>query len=150
MTPASAHPFDLLQFNGTWEHDLHLAVFGGVARLSVDADADGPERWQRLVFDQFMAVEAQLAPGVLAALSAYCASLIAGIQPRSSTDLHSAETVAALLAQLRPQAVHIGYVESVPWRVGLLYDCDWDPGHGLGVRIVDGRVAEVGSQDICL
>jgi hypothetical protein len=45
----------------------------------------------------------------------------------------------------------------LPWNfsetehaVGLVFDCTWDPGHGIAVKIVNGRVVEVGPQDIVL
>jgi hypothetical protein len=34
--------------------------------------------------------------------------------------------------------------------IGIAFDCRWDPGHGVGVRIVDEAVDEVGPQDIIL
>lgn len=34
--------------------------------------------------------------------------------------------------------------------VGLLFDCTWDPELGVGVKLVDERVAQVGTQDIVL
>ncbi len=34
--------------------------------------------------------------------------------------------------------------------MALLFDCSWDPGHGLAARVVDSEVVEVGPQDIVL
>lgn len=35
-------------------------------------------------------------------------------------------------------------------RVGILYDCTWEPEHGLAVKIENGSVVKVGFQDIVL
>lgn len=35
-------------------------------------------------------------------------------------------------------------------RVGILYDCSWEPEHGLGISIEDEKVVEIGLQDIVL
>ncbi len=35
-------------------------------------------------------------------------------------------------------------------RVGLLFDCSWEPEHGLAVKIENEKVIEVGFQDIVL
>lgn len=35
-------------------------------------------------------------------------------------------------------------------RVGLLFDCTWEVEHGLGVKIEDEKITEVGFQDIVL
>lgn len=32
--------------------------------------------------------------------------------------------------------------------VGLLAECTWSPEHGLGIKVIDGAVAEVGYQDV--
>lgn len=33
---------------------------------------------------------------------------------------------------------------------GLLYECSWDPRHGVGVKFIDGVIDEVGFGSICL
>lgn len=35
-------------------------------------------------------------------------------------------------------------------KMGFLFDCTWDPGHGLGVELTDNKVTAVDNQDILL
>ena len=44
----------------------------------------------------------------------------------------------------------VGYFDGDDWSayIGLLAECEWEPEHGLGIKIVDGLISEIGFQDI--
>jgi hypothetical protein len=46
----------------------------------------------------------------------------------------------------------VSYMNGQEWcnYIGLLAECSWSLEHGLGVRIVDGRIVEIGYQDIVI
>lgn len=48
--------------------------------------------------------------------------------------------------------VLVSYFDGDDWSeyIGLLMECTWDREHGLGVKLVDGDVAEIGGQEIVL
>lgn len=52
---------------------------------------------------------------------------------------------------IRFQGIHLNFynVDEQP-EIALAFSCTWDEEHGLGVRWVNGRVEEVGTQDIIL
>ena len=55
-----------------------------------------------------------------------------------------------LASMIRLTGILIGYFDGDDWSavIGLLAECSWEVEHGLGVKIVDGRVVEIGFQDI--
>jgi hypothetical protein len=46
----------------------------------------------------------------------------------------------------------VSYMNGQEWcnYIGLLAECSWSLEHGLGVKIVDGRIVEIGYQDIVI
>ena len=56
---------------------------------------------------------------------------------------------ASLLKNVRPTKVFIPYASQSP-TLGILFDAKWDMSHGAAVKYVDGRLVEVGQQDIVL
>jgi hypothetical protein len=46
----------------------------------------------------------------------------------------------------------VSYFDGEAWSeyIGLLMECSWDVEHGLGLKVVDGRVREIGLQDIVI
>jgi len=44
----------------------------------------------------------------------------------------------------------IGYFDGDDWSavIGILAECSWEEEHGFGVKIMDGRVTEIGFQDL--
>jgi hypothetical protein len=46
----------------------------------------------------------------------------------------------------------IDYFDGGEWSavIGLLAECSWEQEHGLGVKIVNGRVVEIGFQDLVI
>jgi hypothetical protein len=150
----SPHPFDLLRFDVLWEARLYFDIFDQEARLSVRAEATGPEPWQRDAFDLFRRIEEHVKPRVYAEILAYYQSIIRDYRAQFSAEfLHLAPRVSSVEEVRRlitPEAVYIDDVRAEDGEVALLYDCTWDDSHGLGVRLAKGEVAEVGPQDICL
>ncbi len=44
----------------------------------------------------------------------------------------------------------VSYMDGQEWcnYIGLLAECPWSPEHGIGIKIVNGQVVEIGYQDI--
>lgn len=55
-----------------------------------------------------------------------------------------------LSSMTRLTGIVIGYFDGDDWSavIGLLAECSWEREHGLGVKVIDGRVAEIGFQDV--
>lgn len=55
-----------------------------------------------------------------------------------------------LSSMTRLTGILIGYFDGDDWSavIGLLAECSWEEEHGLGVKIVDGDVVDIGFQDL--
>ena len=53
---------------------------------------------------------------------------------------------------MKPFTVMVSYYAGEDWSdyIGLLMECTWEIEHGLGVKIVDNKVIEIGIQEIVL
>jgi hypothetical protein len=154
-TDGDRHPFDLLVFDTLWEADgIFFEVFGRRARLSVYGEASGLEDWQREAFDAFWSRQRELKPAVEQAILAYYLSIADDYRDQFGAEFqHLVPAISSpeeLHKVVTPEAVHIGDLDPKGREVDLLFDCSWDDSHGLAVRIIQGQVAEVGPQDICL
>jgi hypothetical protein len=155
MNPSNeAHPFESLRFDVLWRADIYFDVFDALARLSVVADEAGPTASQRDAFDQFRVAEHAIKPRVYEAVLAHYQSVVDDYRAQFQPEyLHLAPLVtdaADVRRLLTPEAVHIRELGPGEREVGLLFGCTWADSHGVGVRLVDGEVAQVGPQDECL
>jgi hypothetical protein len=64
----------------------------------------------------------------------------------------NADTIAELAHDLALSGLVVGYHDGQGWsdHLGLLFNCAWDPEHGVGVKIVQNKVVEIASQDIII
>jgi hypothetical protein len=64
----------------------------------------------------------------------------------------TADTIAELAQDLTLSGLVVGYHDGQGWSdyLGLLFNCAWDPEHGVGVKIVQNKVVEIASQDIII
>jgi hypothetical protein len=150
------HPFTALrriENMDLWETEFYIDVFGSLGKLVVCADESGPSQRQREVFDRFIEAQGSLHAKIYDAIFAYYLGVVDDCQARFSPEnLHmapritTADEVKALLRD--PYLIHMDDIRQE--EVGLLSECIWEPEHGLGVRVLDRDVIEVGFQDICL
>lgn len=63
--------------------------------------------------------------------------------------IHNARQLASMI---RLTGILIDYFDGDAWSavIGLLAECSWEVEHGLGVKIVDGCVVEIGFQDLVI
>lgn len=151
-----AHPFDrvVLTCSGLWSTEVFLPLVHATVRFHIRAYGPGPALWQRAVFDDFMAGQDLLQPRLQEALLSYYLSIADEYRemlgPDGLTLAPELSTYSALHLLLEPQSLVIPSEVRPRGEVGVLYNCSWDPGHGVGVRVCDHAVVEVGPQDICL
>lgn len=60
----------------------------------------------------------------------------------------SVENASQLKELLTSVGVHIGELEPQDEAIGLLFECSWEPEHGLGVLINNWEVKDVSHQDV--
>lgn len=79
------------------------------------------------------------------------ARMESGLDDESTKERFPAIDDAGDLASMtRLTGIVIDYFDGDDWSavIGLLAECSWEKEHGLGVKIVDGQVVEIGFQDI--
>ncbi len=148
------HPFERLQYDRLWQTTAWFDIFDQEARLTVRTDGARPERWQRLLFDEFVRRQGELKPMVYSAIMEYYRSIVDDYRDQFSPEfLHLAPHVSSaeeMRRLIRPEAAYIADLGEDDEEIGLLFQCTWDDSHGLGVRLERWRVDEVGPQDVCL
>ena len=57
-----------------------------------------------------------------------------------------------LKSLVKPPTILVSYYDGDSWSdyIGLLMECTWEKEHGLGVKIVDNQIEEIGFQDIVI
>lgn len=146
-----------LVYEDNWERRDALQLFDGSyeVALTFEGEADEPlDSSQRDAFARFQQERGPCLKRVEAALLEHYASILPDVRRRLGEGCDaSAPSVAEMreLARvLTPTHVIFPIVQQCGRTVGLLFDCTWDPELGVGVRLVDEAVQDVGTQDIVL
>ncbi len=146
-----SHPFSVLQHDILWTTRIHFEIFDCEAELSVEAEDAGPEPWQLAVFDVFFERQSELKSSVYEAILSYYRSIEDDYRSRlGEAVVPYVSSVDDLRRTLVPEAVHVWDVFPERGVVGVLFQSDWEYGHGVGVRLENGVVVEAGTQDVCI
>ena len=74
-----------------------------------------------------------------------------GYDKEPNDDYPGMETEQDLLPHISLTGIHVPYENMYGGRsIGLLFDCDWNEENGVGVRLRDEGILEIGCQDIAL
>ncbi len=141
-------PFGLLTKIETdlWQKDFDFNLFGEncTIPLYVDIDEDdGLEKDQINAFNHFIKLN-DFSGICEKAIIEYCNTIIAN--PMYEIDKSK---VIADSVNVSAQSLTFPYATNTP-TFGLLCNCSWDLDNGLGIKFVDGKFHEVGTQNILL
>jgi Domain of unknown function (DUF6985) len=128
--------FGHLFFEDVWHGKASCALAPQPVPLGIEGEP--PLDSQRHNYVLFLANESQLVEKVPEAIFAYyerCGDL-------QDESLDKDE----VLGSVRLSSIYIRETG----KIGLLYRCDWEPEHGIGVLLEGAEISDVGSQDICL
>jgi hypothetical protein len=106
-------------------------------------DDEGLEQKQIRAFQQYREGSSQLLREAEKSMLAYYQSVC------EDYGAPSISSVAQFARLIQPESLYFPYVRPRP-TFGLLCQCTWEPEHGLAVKFVNGKVTEVGFQDIVL
>lgn len=150
---------DLVHLAGDgWTRPLQMKIFARdwESSLTVDLDPeDGIEENQRLAFAFFVKNVAKIAAVSEKAIFKYYQSVCGdyrgrhGIKTANDRRMPLVKSIADMFRLVELESVVFPYVRPRP-TFGILCQCTWEEEHGLAVRFEDGKVAEVGFQDIVL
>lgn len=151
--------FGRLMFDGFWSKPYVISLFEAEVELGVRIQCGRDEEIessQRMAFEQFEANKERIIGEAENAILDYYRET-APIYREMFGETDSGRRVPPVEVVVDLRDVLTPLYLWFPWNftenelnVGIVFDCTWDPGHGLAVKIVNGEVAEVGSQDIVL
>lgn len=149
-----AHPFEKLEFDILWQTTLYFEIFDGEAKLSVYGEESGPEEWQQSLFDKFYVSQGELKPKIYLAIFNYYQSVAPEYRAQLGDDYldyaPDIQDVSEIKRLLVPDSIFISDSSPENEAIGILFECSWEPEHGLGVLVKHGNIEEIGFQDICL
>jgi len=147
-----------LTFRDGWERQDSIRLFDKVHDITVVFEGEPGERIddsQRKAYSAFDSDRDVCFRRAEQALLEYYQGISAEVRMRLGETADQLAPLVAVVADLSSimTPTHVSFPLDFPddGRVmGLILDCTWDPGRGVGVRLVDERVREVGTQDVIL
>lgn len=150
---------DLIQVGGDlWKRSMELRFLGRLLRgqLTVDiSEKTGLESNQILAFNDFSKRTDAIIADAEKAIYDYYRSICDdrrsqyGIVDPNDVLLPIIKSVSEVFKLVTFEGVTFPYVRSQP-TFGLLCECTWENEHGLAVKFENGKVVDVGFQDIVL
>lgn len=141
-----------------WTRKYETIFLGNIVKgeLTIRGEIDEEiEKLQIEAFEQFSLNEKEIILNVEEKIFEYYCDIVEEYRDRLG---ESADQYAPIIKEkqelenlLEFEAVYIPYSFNEDERVvGLLFESKWEPEHGLGVKIVNEEIVELGFQDIVL
>ena len=151
---------------GTVEQDEYsltrpfkVTIFGETRTVELDIsgpdDDGGVEEHQRVAFRQLDREKNRFCADAEDEIFKYYKSVVDEIRADrgDSADedmpLISSKNELKRMLSLESIVINMGYGE-VEQEIGFLFECTWEPEHGLAARFLKGKCVEIGFQDIVL
>ncbi|MEE2732929.1 MAG: hypothetical protein VYA55_19065 [Pseudomonadota bacterium] len=137
---------------GTYVIAYQSVLLGQEVELRVPSDHGRLFDWQIEVLNQYCQMEARLKETVYDSILGYYLEQLPDLREQfgDQADIRAPliENASQLTQLITPTGICIGELEPSEEAVGLLFECVWEPEHGLGVLLMNWSVAEVGHQDV--
>jgi hypothetical protein len=139
--------FGELEFDYIGSRDTTINFWGKETNITlmVKGDEDGLfEEEQYKAYNSLMQNWKQLQPSFLQSILDYYK------QKRHSLE-YDIETNDQLLERINLEGIVVSYVGSFEGRdIGILFNCTWDKENGLGLRLVNEEIIEIGYRDVAI
>ena len=151
--------FGDIRYELSWLGTCAWSIFGKTVNTSLVIscyEGEEIEPSQRQAYAEFEASKKSLSRLVEQAIFNYYMDILPEYRERfgefADEWAPKIATVQEVGALVSPTEVFVQRSDSEPPErvLGLLFDCTWDTSLGLAVKLVNGKVAEVGVQDIVL
>lgn len=148
--------FGELTYKYGWTREVELDFFKkrNTITLIVDGDEDGRfDQRQYVAYRTYLENWHQLQNHVLQSLLQYYQQKRQelGCDIAINADYPAIEGIEQIRSMVTLEAIAVPYGDIYEERdIGLLFTCTWDLENGVGVRLLNERVAEVGYQDIII
>ena len=137
---------------GSYVIPYESEIFERQVTLTIPTESGVIEEWQLSLAHRFCEREKELKEQVFQRILAYYQDGWADLKAQFGEDFaHLApavESIVQLKQLLTPVGVCIGELDPEEEAIGLLFECTWEPEHGLGVLINNWNVKEVSHQDV--
>lgn len=150
--------FGVIEFDYYWEGSTEIEIYGKrrTIKLSIDGDDGGEfQDEQKTAFTNFNSRKKELLELAEIEIYKYYLSVYEEIRDmvgESADDvaphINNKEDISRIVTpkELLVRTVHNNGIR----RIGLLFECTWEPEHGLAVRFENENITEVGFQDIII
>lgn len=127
-------------------------IFEKEVTLTIPTESGVIEEWQLNLAYQFCEKEKELKEQIFESILAYYQDCWVDLKAQFGENfahlVPSVENASQLKELLTSVGIYIGELEPQEEAIGLLFECSWEPEHGLGVLINNWEVKEVSHQDI--
>ena len=158
MEPNYDDVFGELEFDGSWVRQIDITFFGCLENVELcvkgDDEYESIFEEQRQTYLQFLECQSEIVSKTEDAIFKYYQKIVDDyrIQFGKSADermpqVSEKKDLARLLevcSVIIPMVLRPGEIA-----IGFLFECSWDPEHGLGVKLRNGKY-EVGTQDLLI
>lgn len=148
--------FGELEYNYIWSKDTTINFLGKetMIALIVKGDEDGKfDEEQYIAYKSLMEKWDELQESFLQPILDYYKQTRyeLGYDIEFNENYPLIETIDKLLENIKLVGIVIPYAGSFEGRdIGITFDCTWDEENGLGIRVVNEKVIEVGYQDVAI
>lgn len=148
--------FGELDYNFGWSRVITLDFFGIKAEIDllIDGEEDGQfEEAQYKAYQSLLTSWSDIQPDILHSIASYY------VQKRRdmvfnllvNEDYPEVEEAAQLLEMVRLDGIVVPYADiSAERHIGITFTCTWDIENGVGLRLLNEKVTEVGYQEVAI
>ncbi|MED4533989.1 DUF2004 domain-containing protein [Metabacillus fastidiosus] len=148
--------FGKLEYDYVWSRDTIINFLGNEVEITliVKGQEDGKfDEVQYTAYQSLMQNWEQLQQSFLQPILDYYQQkrYEVGYDIEFSENYPLVETTDQLIKMIRLDGIIVSYPDIYEGRdIGMLFNCTWDVENGLGLRIINEKVMEVGYQDVAI
>ncbi|MGG4213836.1 DUF2004 domain-containing protein [Paenibacillus sp. FSL L8-0638] len=148
--------FGELEYNYSWAKDTSIHFFGKETEIAlmIDGEEDGEfDEAQYTAYQSLMQNWEQLQQSFLQPILDYYQQKRheLGYDTELNENYPLVDTTDQLLKMITLDGIVVPYAGIYEGRdIGILFDCTWDVENGLGIRLLNEKVTEVGYQDVAI
>jgi len=131
-----------------WVKNIDISIFGKTSNMELvvqpNDDANSIFDEQRIAYSQFINNKEKLIKEIELAVVKYYQEVLLNTS-RTKVDDKEIPDLVEPLSLIFPMVLKVGET-----RVGLSFNADCDPEHGIGVLLKNGNIEEISTEDIVL
>ncbi|PWW43217.1 MULTISPECIES: DUF6985 domain-containing protein [Paenibacillus] len=148
--------FGVLEYNYGWTRKTMFQLFGEELEITlmIDGDEDGRfDEKQYTAYQSLIQDWKQVQYNLLQPILDYYRQkrIELGYDVAFNENYPLVETTAQLMKMITLEGIVVPYGDIKEERdIGVLFSCTWDSENGLGVRLLNEEIADVGYQDVAI